>query len=381
MIFLFWFSLLLLIYIYIGYPLLCRWLANQRSRPVAAADHQPSVTILTAAFNEAGDIAATLRNKMALDYPADRMEMIVISDESTDGTDDIVASLAADAPFPITLLRQTPRQGKTAGLNLAVPHASGDILVFADANSWYAPDALKALVRPFADAEVGYVTGQMLYTNADGSLIGDGCSGYMRFENSLRAWESSMGSIVGVDGGIDAMRRTLYTPMAADQLPDFVQPLHVVTQGYRVVYEPAAVLQEPALNDAGREYRMRVRVALRALWALRDMRHLFNPRRHGLFAWQLLSHKLLRYLAFIPLVGVLMSNVALAFSAPFYRLTLALQIVFYTLALLGWQRGGSASSSAITVPYYFTLINWACAEATWMYMQGKKIALWKPREG
>lgn len=380
MILLFWFFALLVLYIYIGYPLLARQLARRRPKAVAVGEQLPAVTILTAAFNEARDIEQTIRNKFALDYPHERLEMIVISDESDDGTDQIVERLAAESPFPLRLIRQSPRQGKTAALNLAVPSATGEILVFADANSLYAVDALRQLVRNFADPAVGYVTGQMLYTNPDGSLIGDGCSGYMRFENQLRSWESAFGSIVGVDGGIDAMRRAIYRPMRADQLPDFVQPLQVVAQGYRVVYEPQAVLQEHALADAGREYRMRVRVALRALWAMWDMRELFNPLRHGLFAWQLLSHKLLRYLAFVPLLGVLLVNISLL-ALPFYKLTMAAQILFYVAAYLGWRRGSAAASAILTVPYYFTLINWACAEATWLFVQGKKIALWKPREG
>lgn len=380
MILLFWLFALLLLYIYIGYPLLARYLATAKAQPVMRGEQLPKVTILTAAFNEAKEIEQTIRNKFALDYPPELLEMIVISDESDDGTDAIVEQLAAVAPFPLRLIRQSPRQGKTAALNLAVPQASGEILLFADANSLYAADALRLLVANFADPAVGYVTGQMRYTNADGSLIGDGCSGYMRFENQLRRWESSFGSIVGVDGGIDAMRRAIYTPMRADQLPDFVQPLQVVAQGYRVVYEPQAVLQEHALSDAGREYRMRVRVALRAMWAMWDMRQLFNPQHYGLFAWQLLSHKLLRYLAFVPLVGVLLANCALL-SLPFYRLTLAAQVLFYLAACLGWQRGGQNASALLTIPYYFTLINWACAEAAWLFVQGKKIALWKPREG
>lgn len=380
MILLFWLFALLLLYIYIGYPLLARYLATAKAQPVVRGEQLPTVTILTAAFNEAKEIEQTIRNKFALDYPPALLEMIVISDESDDGTDAIVERLAAEAPFPLRLMRQSPRQGKTAALNLAVPEARGEILLFADANSLYAADALRLLVANFADPGVGYVTGQMRYTNADGSLIGDGCSGYMRFENQLRSWESSFGSIVGVDGGIDAMLRAIYTPMRADQLPDFVQPLQVVAQGYRVVYEPQAVLQEHALSDAGREYRMRVRVALRALWAMWDMRQLFNPQRHGLFAWQLLSHKLLRYLAFVPLTGVLLANCALL-SLPFYRLTLAAQILFYLAAWQGWQRGGQNAPALLTIPYYFTLINWACAEAAWLFVQGKKIALWKPREG
>ncbi len=178
--------------------------------------------------------------------------MIVISDASDDGTDEIVGRVASEHPGRVRLLRQEPREGKTAALNLAVPQARGEIVVFADANSIYGPDALRRLARNFADPAVGYVTGKMVYVNPDGSLVGDGCSAYMKLENWLRAQETRIGSVVGVDGGVDAVRRRLYRPMRADQLPDFVLPLAVVEQGARVVYEPDALLTEHALVERGR---------------------------------------------------------------------------------------------------------------------------------
>ncbi|TFG48181.1 MAG: glycosyltransferase, partial [Gemmatimonadales bacterium] len=182
---------------------------------------QPRVTIIIAAFNEAEHIEATVRNKLAQDYPRDLLQILVVSDGSTDGTDEIVERIAAEET-QLRLLKQTPRQGKTVAINGAVAEATGEILVFSDANSMYRPDALRMLMRNFADPEVGYVTGQMLYTNADGSLVGDGCTAYMRYENALRAIETRLGSVVGVDGAIDSVRRSLYRPMRPDQLPDFV---------------------------------------------------------------------------------------------------------------------------------------------------------------
>jgi cellulose synthase/poly-beta-1,6-N-acetylglucosamine synthase-like glycosyltransferase len=294
--FLFWLSLALLFYIYFGYPLLAKVIAKIADREVQkSGSYEPTVSILIAAYNEANDIGATLRNKLALDYPTDKIEVLVISDESDDGTDDIVHEVAEDAAFPVRLFRQVPRQGKTSGLNTLVPEANGEIILFSDANSHWDTQALKQLCSNFADPAVGYVTGKMVYVNKDGSLVGDGCSAYMKYENWLREQETKIGSVVGVDGGIDAMRRALYKPLRADQLPDFVQPLKVVEQGYRVVYEPEALLKEEALSDGSSEFSMRVRVSLRALWALKDMKHLMNPARDPIFALQLISHKMLRY--------------------------------------------------------------------------------------
>ncbi len=377
----FWLSALLVVYIYVGYPLLVRrW---PSVRPVRKDDvFLPSVSILVPAFNEEREIEATLRNKLAQDYPRELLEIIVVSDESTDGTDAIVQRIAAEADIPVTLVRQVPRAGKTSGLNLIVPQAKGEILVFSDANSIYAVDTVRKLVRNFADPDVGYVTGKMVYTNPDGSLVGDGCSAYMKYENMLREGETRMGSIVGVDGGVDAMRKSIHSHLNPDQLPDFVQPLKVVEQGYRVVYEPDALLKEPALNESGREYRMRVRVSLRALWALHDMRQLLTPA-FGVYAFQLWSHKLLRYLAFVPLITVLLANAALWGNGGFYGLALYGQLGFYALALLGHRRSltGASLPTVLALPYYFCLLNVASAHATWRYLKGEKQVIWAPRVG
>lgn len=374
---LFWICCGLLVYIYAGYPLLCRLLsAWLRRRPRTAAG-EPTVTILIAAYNEAVHIVDTLRNKLELEYPADKLEIIVVSDASDDGTDELVSGLA---PERIRLLRQVPRAGKTSALNLALPHVRGDIIVFSDANSLYAPDALRELMQPFADPEVGYVTGRMVYKAPDGSLTGEGCSAYMRYENALRDWETRLGSIVGVDGGIDAVRRELYRPMRADQLPDFVLPLAVRQQGYRVVYRAEALLYEDALADSGDEFRMRVRVSLRALHALKDMAGLFNPLRYGLFAWQLLSHKLLRYLAPLFQLGALVTNVVLAGNSSFWAVLLLLQIGFYVLAGYGHLGRRHAMPKAVTLAYYLCVINSAAALALVRFLQGRKQVMWQPRK-
>lgn len=378
----FWASAGLVIYIYLGYPLLA-WLLAHNARPVnRQTGFRPRVSVLIAAYNEAADIEATLNNKIAQDYPHDRMEILVVSDASDDGTDAIVEKLAALAPVTIRLVRQVERQGKTAGLNRLAKQADGEILMFSDANSLWASDAITHLAADFADSHVGYVSGKMVYTQSDGSLMGDGCSAYMKYENWLRRQETAMGSMVGVDGGIDAMRRSLYEPLTSDQLPDFVQPLKVVEKGYRVVYQPAAVLREPALGDPHSEFSMRVRVSLRALWALKDMSHLLNPYQWGWYSVQLLSHKILRYLAFIPLLLLAVISLLLAGQGIFYSLALWAQLIFYTLAYVGHRRSQQQSlPAALAIPYYFVLLNLACFQATRAFMRGEKKVLWNPRKG
>jgi len=204
----------------------------------------------------------------------------------------------------------------------------------------------------------------------------------MKYENWMREHETQLGSIVGVDGGIDAMRKALYETLNADQLPDFVQPLKVVEKGFRVIYDEDALLKEEALDDQGREYKMRVRVSLRALWALHDMRQLLNPLKFGLFAWQMISHKVMRYLAFIPILFCFVLNLALFNSAILYLFTLIIQVIFYSLAVLGKINEGDKKAAVyFTLPYYFALLNIACAHATFRYLRGEKQVIWKPRGG
>jgi cellulose synthase/poly-beta-1,6-N-acetylglucosamine synthase-like glycosyltransferase len=376
--------ILMLVYVYAGYPVLARLLGGLIRRRVWAAapgEHQPTVTVLIAAFNEAAHIEATVRNKLTQDYPPEKLAVIVVSDESDDGTDDIVTGIGDPR---VRLIRQEPRAGKTSALNLALPEAEGEVIVFSDANSLYATDTIMNLVAPLADPKVGYVTGRMVYKAPDGSLTGEGCSAYMRYENNLRAWETDLGSIVGVDGGVDAMRREIYRPMNADQLPDFVQPLMVREQGWRVIYEPRALLYEDALAEADDEFRMRVRVSLRAFHALKDKAALLNPLRYGLFAWQLWSHKVLRYLAFLFMAGAFLSNLVLAFRPSFslsWELLLVGQIIFYALARYGhnMNRKGLQPPRLIGLIYYLCVLNLASARAFWQFLQGRKQVTWKPR--
>lgn len=375
----FYLSLFFIFYVYAGYPLMALLLGAILNRRVTSADNEPFVSILIAAYNEQDSIEATVRNKLALDYPREKIEIIIISDESADGTDEIVKAIEDSR---VRLIRQSPRAGKTSALNLAVPQSQGEIIVFSDANSIYAPDALRRLVANFTDQLVGYVSGKMIYANPDGTPIGEGCSAYMKYENSLRSIETRLGSIVGVDGGIDAIRKVLYRPLNADQLPDFVQPLKIVEQGYRVVYEPTALLWEHSLKDSGDEYRMRVRVSLRALWALFDMRQLLVPGINSLFAWQLWSHKVLRYLCFIFMAGAFTANALLLCRGQFYVVCFAVQIVCYLLALLApYLEKIGISSRIVTFSRYFLLLNVAAAHAFCKFILGKKQVIWTPRKG
>ncbi len=367
-------------YIYIGYPL-CVFLfsAFKKNKIDKNNSYEPNITILIAAYNEENNIEETIKNKLAQDYPVEKIQIIVISDESTDHTDDIIKKFEK---YGVKLLRQVPRAGKTSALNIGIKSASGDILVFSDANSIYKNDVLRMLVRNFYDPQVGYVTGKMIYTNPDGSTIGDGCSSYMRYENILRKIETDIGSVVGVDGGIDAVRKRLYQPMNPDQLPDFVLPLKVVEQGYRVVYEPEALLKEQSLKNSDDEYRMRVRVSLRALWALKDMRKLLWNKMNRLFSWQLWSHKVLRYLCFIFLIIAYFSNLILWSEHELFSILFIIQSAGYTGALIAPVLFRFNNKFCILFfIHYFVLLNLASMHACIKFFLGKKQITWSPRKG
>lgn len=375
----FLFSLAMILYIYLGYAV-CVYIATRFiRRKFTDQKYLPLISIIISAYNEEKEIHETLKNKLELDYPAEKLEIIVVSDGSDDNTESIIKEFEDKG---VKLIRQSPRQGKTSAINRAVLAAVGEIIIFSDANSRWRYDAVTKLIRKFSDPEIGYITGKMVYINPDGSLIGDGCSAYMKYENFIRDCESEFASVIGVDGGIDAVRRKLYIPMNPDQLPDFVLPLSVIEQGYRVAYEPEAVLNESTLSDQAAEFSMRIRVTLRALWAIHDKRNLLNPLRYPITSWQLISHKVLRYMTWLPLAVCMAINPLLLKHGLLYGGLQLIQVVFYLFAGIGYiRRHDSQASFIFYAPYYFLLINTAAAIAFYKFLKGEKKILWKPRGG
>jgi cellulose synthase/poly-beta-1,6-N-acetylglucosamine synthase-like glycosyltransferase len=378
--FTFYFSLFLIFYVYLGYPGIIIILSRiKKKQKIRKTKYLPTVTIIISAYNEEQNIEETLLNKLNLDYPEGKVEIIVVSDASNDLTDKIVKEQNVRN---IRLIRNEKRSGKTVSINKAMQFANSEIVVFADANSIYRPDALQALMNNFSDPNIGYVTGKMIYQKEKGSAIGEGCSFYMKYENYLRKIETNVGSIVGVDGGIDAVRRDLFVPMKPDQLPDFVLPLIVFEKGYRVVFEPSAILLEQSLKGTDDEFKMRIRVALRAFSALKDMRHLLNIIKYGLFSLQLWSHKVLRYLCFLFMGLCLISNAILFNDNVIYQLLLLIQLSLYGIFISKLIAGDDKlKNKFIYVIYYFILINVASAIAFVDFLLGKRIISWTPRKG
>jgi cellulose synthase/poly-beta-1,6-N-acetylglucosamine synthase-like glycosyltransferase len=289
-----WLSIIALAYVYLGYPMLLTVIVALRGpRPIARRDITPTVSLVISAYNEAGVIRYKLLNALDIDYPSGRLEIVVISDASDDGTDDLVREFAARG---VKLMRQNERRGKTAGLNAVVPHLSGDIVVFSDANAMYQPDAIQKLVRNFADPEVGCVTGEARYTQSarqGAAEIGE--RAYWDYEIQQKRLETAIGSTVGGDGAIYAIRRQLWQTLPETAINDFLNPLQIVAAGWRGIYEPAAICFEETAGGTRPEYRRRVRIVSRSWRAVFQAPGALNPFRVGLFALSLVSHKLLRW--------------------------------------------------------------------------------------
>jgi cellulose synthase/poly-beta-1,6-N-acetylglucosamine synthase-like glycosyltransferase len=367
----------LIVYPIVIYPVLIAALGAIRNRRVNRASNNETVSVLICAYNEERFIAATVENILDQDFPRDRMEILVISDASADKTDEIVRGFGDRG---VVLLRNQERLGKAAGLNLAVSRARGEILVFCDANSRFSKDAITRMVENFSDKDVGYVTGDLRLTSATGGEQGSGI--YFRYEGLLRALETRAGSIIGVNGGVDAMRKRLYRDVPRDQISDFVLPLRVLESRMRVVYDSRVVSHEAANESSADEFNMRVRVAMRALRGLAHVPAVLNPFGYPMTFFCLFSHKIIRYFTFLFMFSALAANVLLAMGSETFLAILIIHLAIYATALLPSQSvaGGRLSSVAIALSY-FIMSNVAFAIACVRLLRGQSVSTWKPRAG
>jgi len=375
--FVFWVCAGLLFYVYFGYPVLLTLLARFSGAPKPESDLPAlPVTLLISAFNESQVIGAKLENALALEYPRDRLEIMVISDASDDGTDEIVGQFSAKG---VHLLRQEPRMGKTAGLNLGVSQARGQILVFSDANAMYQPDALRRLVRHFSNPKVGYVVGNARYYEKGTESSSAQSEGlYWKLETYLKKKESIFGSVVGGDGAIYAIRRELFSPLLPTDINDFLNPLQIIARGFTGVFEPAAICYEEAAENFSQEYRRKVRIISRSLNALRRVPEVLNPKRNTRHWFLLVSHKVLRWFAPFFLILCFTASLAL-WPSPFYRIAALLQAGFYLLALIGWKwRPGNKIGRLFLLAFYFCLVNLASFVGCVKCFRGDLSGKWAP---
>lgn len=372
----FWLSVGLLAYVYVGYPVLVFLASRFFAKPVKRGEVEPVVTVLITAFNEEASIAQKIENTLALEYPKDKLEILVASDGSTDRTDEIVREFA---PQGVKLFRQEGRVGKTETQNNAVKRATGEIVLFSDATTHYEPDVLRKVLPSFADESVGCVAGRLVYVDGAGTGVGTGARGYWNYETFIKTAESSVCSLIGASGCLYAVRRDAYRDMYREACSDFLICTVLYRQGLRSVFEPAAVCFEDTNQRTKDEMRMRVRVIAQTftdLWRNLDM---LNPLKSGFYAIELLSHKLLRYAVPLMLLAVFISSAALAFGSQFFSIILTLQMLFYFGAFAGWllERVG-LRSTLLVIPLYFVLANLASVIAFYRFVRGERIATWEP---
>jgi cellulose synthase/poly-beta-1,6-N-acetylglucosamine synthase-like glycosyltransferase len=372
----FWSGAALLVYTYAGYPLLLALYSRLRSRPVRRAEWSPFVSVIITAYNEERDLAAKLENTLLLDYPADKLEIIVASDCSTDRTDEIAREYAARG---VRLHRQPERLGKTSAQNSAVEQARGEIILFSDATTLYSPDVLRVMLPNFADETVGCVAGRLIYVDPSSSSVGRGARSYWNYETFIKRHESRVCSLIGVSGCLYAVRRSAYVPMYPEACSDFLIATKMVEQGLRTVYEPGAVCTEETNKRTDRELRMRVRIIAQTFTDLWRHRAMMNPLRSGFYAVQLFSHKVLRYLVPVLLLVIFFSSLALAPRSVFYALAALGQVCFYGLAGVSWlmERAGRRNR-ILALPQYFVLANFASLMAFYKFLRGERYARWEP---
>ncbi|MEO5957334.1 MAG: glycosyltransferase family 2 protein [Nitrospiraceae bacterium] len=369
-----WVSVMLIVYAYVGYPLALGLVSLVRTRRVDKADVSPSVTFIITAYNEEKRIAEKLDNTLKLVYPASKLEIIVASDCSSDATDGMVKSYGDRG---IQLVRAPVRKGKEAAQKLAVEVAKGEILVFSDVATILEKQALSNIVKNFHDPTVGCVSSVDRFVDQDGRVSGEGA--YVRYEMFLRSLETRVNSLVGLSGSFFAARSTVCKGAWSDNLQsDFNTVLNSMRVGLRGVADPESVGYYKNIADERKEFDRKVRTVLRGISVFMKSLGLVNPMRYPFFAWQLVSHKLCRWLVPFAMLAALVSNAILTMGAGTYRLSFVLQSVFYGVALGGLWWRPLLRFPAVKLPAFFVLVNASIFKAWIRYWSGERLIVWEP---
>jgi cellulose synthase/poly-beta-1,6-N-acetylglucosamine synthase-like glycosyltransferase len=369
---LFWMSIILLVYIYSGYPFVAFCLAKITKKSFRVDEsYLPKVSVILSVYNEEQVIEAKIDNFLALDYPSDRLELVVISDCCSDTTDALIRK-AADSR--IRLFIQTNRSGKTRNLNWGVREACGDILIFTDANSMFAGDAIKKIVRHFIDPQVSLVSGKSIYSDQEGRGTSGGV--YRRYEDFIKKAESGLAGIVGADGAIYGMSKAMYSPLRPEHINDFIHTIQVVLAGKIALSDDQVICREKTNEQTGGELRRQTRIMAQSwLIFMSQILPLLRARKF-LYIWQIVSHKFLRWLTVPILAAAFLSNLSLGNEGIQYIITLVSQMLFW----LGVIVGSRAKRGMSKVLYLFILMHYAAVLGLIKYLSGNVYATWNPRE-
>jgi poly-beta-1,6-N-acetyl-D-glucosamine synthase len=381
---LFWMSLALLVYTYIGYGLLAVLLLRLRGpygahKRAAAVDDlfEPEVTLVVAAYNERECILAKVQNSLALDYPPQKLRLLFVTDGSNDGTPELLRPYSA-----LTVLHRPERGGKIGAVNRAMACVTSPIVIFSDANTLLNTRAVREIVKHYRDPKVGGVAGEKRVKVA----VADSASGageglYWRYESRLKRLDSDLYSVVGAAGELFSIRSELYEPLEADTLlDDFVISLRIAGRGYRIIYEPQAYALEAPSAGVAEEFKRKVRNCAGGFQAITRLRGLYDGRRHGLLTFQFVSHRVLRWaVAPFALAVLAASNLVLAYrGGGIYSWFLAGQLTFYLMALGGWLlEKRQLRLKFLFVPFYFTMMNVAAYLGLFRFASGRQPVLWE----
>lgn len=369
--FLFWISFIAVFYTYIGYPLVVYILSLFYKEEIADRYIYPNISILMSAYNEEKNIEEKLNSIFNLDYPKDKIEILIGSDGSTDKTDEVVSKHISPS---VRLYRQAQRQGKPSMLNKLVKEAKGEILVFTDARQELDKDSIKELVKNFSDNRIGSVSAELFFRDED-SQVGSGMGLYWEYEKFIRKQESKIGSMLGATGALYAIRRELFSEVPKDLiLDDMYIPMRVVQRGYRAIFDSKAKIYDKYSSGAREEFNRKVRTLAGNFQLFSNMKWLGNPFKSPI-AWQFISHKFLRLLAPYFLAIIFLSNFDIVFDSAFFTLVLMAQLLFYIFASLGMTFKGK--SKILDIPYMFCVMNAAAIEGLGKFILGKQDVAWR----
>jgi len=384
----FWISVGGILYTYFGYPLLIFLLAKLIHKPETYRASQPPVTLLIAAYNEENVIEQKIRNSLAIDYPKNLFQVLLVADGSTDKTPEIAKRYTAAG---IELLYQPERRGKMAAINRALPHARGEIIVFSDANNSYPPDTIRNLLRPFGNPKVGAATGAKVIDQGDGNL-GASEGLYWKYESFIKKQESRLGSCTSAAGEVLAIRKTLYSPPPNNIInDDFYIAMQIVRAGSHLVYVPEAKSIERVSPSAEDEITRRTRINAGRFQAIAMAEHIL-PFKRPLLVWQILSHKFLRPLVPFGMIGALIFNIIailfppygkglLILGEPYSIIFLGFQVLFYVLAWVGRGYGNRSEQGKLLrllyIPTFLINSNLAALMGFFKFMRGEQSHLWE----
>lgn len=369
---LFWFAIAWLAYVYLGYPLLLALLGLfRRNHLLTSEEHLPKVSVLIAARNEEKDIAWKIRQTLAWHYPGDLIEVLVASDASEDRTDSIIRAIPDSR---LRFIRLSTRSGKNRALNHLATMATGDVLMFTDANTGIGSSSLRSMVRHFADSRVACVTGWEGTAQSDVQTLDVAGQASLDYESSVNALESRLGSVLICDGSIFCIRRTLFRQLDPNLANDLELPLWIAHNGYKLVYEPNARSAEKPTSSPTEEFHRRRRICAQGVLGMWKLKGLL----HGLRAWQFLSRKFLRWLTLVPMLLILVASIALRGNPPF-QLLIVFEALFCLLALCGWLAAitGTRSPRLISLPFFFLLLNLAALVGLFEACFGRRFAVWE----